>query len=115
MKSNVNFSDFVDSFKDMDRENNFSYKGKEALYNYLIELEEDTGQELNLDVIAICCDYSEYKNLDEYLKDYSNQHEKSEDESEEEFKTRIEEEINDKTTLIKFSDDLNEGFIIQQY
>ena len=29
------------------------------LYEFLIEMEQDTGEELELDVIAICCDFSE--------------------------------------------------------
>jgi len=68
-----------------------------------------------LDVISICCDFSEYKNIEEYIKDYSNQHEeKTEDETEEEYSEKIEEEISEKTTLIKFREDIDEGFIIKQ-
>jgi hypothetical protein len=37
------------------------------------------------------------------------------EEQREEFKAKIEEEISDKTTLIKFGDDLDEGFIIGSY
>ena len=43
---------------------NFTYEGLECLYNYLIDFEQDTDTEIELDVIALCCDYSEYKNLD---------------------------------------------------
>ena len=113
---------FISRFEDYKRvetlENpngNFSYKGLRALFEYL---EETTDEEnpLKLDVIALCCDFAEYKNLAEYLKDYSNQHDKkTEDETDEEFLNRIEEEINDETILIRFSEDLNEGFIIGQY
>ncbi len=113
---------FISRFEDYKRvetaENpngNFSYKGLRALFNYL-DAAYDEENPLKLDVIALCCDFSEYKNLNEYLNDYDNQHEKkTEKETDDEFKTRIEEEINDKTTLIKFSDDLDEGFIIGQY
>lgn len=37
------------------------------------------------------------------------------EEYDEEFYERMEAEINFRTTLIKFDDDLNEGFIIQQF
>lgn len=114
---------FISRFEDYKRvstlENqngNFTYKGLRALFEYLDELSEDTGENITLDVIALCCDYNEYKDLDEYLNDYPNNHEpKQEDETNEEFINRIEEEINENTTLIKFDDDLNEGFIIGIY
>lgn len=68
MKENVNFGRFVDAFRI--RKESFSYKGLEALYDYLIEMEEDTGQETELDVIALCCEYTEYESLGDVQKDY---------------------------------------------
>lgn len=59
MKTTVNFSDFVDAFRVYEREDNFSYEGKRALFDYLEQLEEDTGEEMELDVIALCCDWNE--------------------------------------------------------
>jgi len=113
---------FINRFEDYKRvqtkENpsgNFSYKGLRCLFKFL---EETTTEEnpLKLDVIGLCCDFNEYEDLQDYLKDYSNTHEeKEEEETEEDFKIRIEEEINENTTLIKFGDDLDEGFIIQGY
>ena len=70
MKQTVNITDFVNAFEKM-RPSNFTYEGLECLYNYLIDYERDTNTEIELDVIALCCDYSEYKNLDEYKKNYS--------------------------------------------
>ena len=46
--------------------NNFSREGLKALYGYLSELEN-----LELDVIAICCEYAEYESFDELIADYS--------------------------------------------
>ena len=46
----------------------------ECLYNYLIDYERDTNTEIELDVIALCCDYSEWDNLEEYRKNYSSIH-----------------------------------------
>ena len=40
--------------------NNFSYDGKKALFKYLEEFEEDTGEKIEFDYIVLCCDYSEY-------------------------------------------------------
>jgi hypothetical protein len=58
MKTTVNFSEFRDSFQEI-RPDNFSYDGQKILFNYFEEFEEDTGEEFELDVIAICCDFSE--------------------------------------------------------
>jgi hypothetical protein len=59
MKTTVDFSDFRDAFRDHDRENNYTHEGLMMLFEYLEELEGDTGEEIELDVIAICCDYDE--------------------------------------------------------
>lgn len=58
MKQTINVSEFRDAFRRMDR-NNFSYEALGILFEYFDNLEEDTGEEMELDVIAICCDYNE--------------------------------------------------------
>lgn len=59
MKQTITFSDFTDAFRDSGRENQFSYDAKRVIYDYLTMLEDDCGIEMELDVIAICCDFSE--------------------------------------------------------
>jgi len=112
---------FISRFEDYKRvetaENqngNFSYKGLRCLFEYL----DDTYTEenpLKLDVISLCCDFSEYKNGTEFLNDYNTELKKDDFDEIEDFWNAVEEEINDKTSLIKFGDDLNEGFIIANY
>lgn len=68
MKQTVQFSDFYDAFQRI-RPNNFSYEGLQALFEYLEQYEEDTGEELELDVIALCCDFSEYT-AEEFQQEY---------------------------------------------
>jgi len=58
MKQTINEYQFRDAFMAM-RPENFSYEGLTALYGYLEQYEEDTGEEIELDVIAICCDFAE--------------------------------------------------------
>ena len=70
MKATVNKTDFIDAFNKL-RPDNFSYEGLDALYDYLENFEEDTDKEIELDVIAFCCEYSEYKDLEEYKQSYS--------------------------------------------
>lgn len=60
MKTTVTVSDFHDAFRAYDRLDNFSYAGREALFEYLEEQEKDLGEEHELDVIALCCDFSEF-------------------------------------------------------
>jgi antirestriction protein len=62
MKQTVYLDDFRQAFHNMDRGNQFSYEGLELLYDYLEECDED----MELDVIALCCDFSECS-LDEFL------------------------------------------------
>lgn len=58
MKTTVYLNEFRDYFNQI-RPNNFSYEGLGILFEYLEQYEEDTGEELELDVIALCCDFSE--------------------------------------------------------
>ena len=70
MKRTINEHDFVDAFQGTDYQNQFSYEGKVALYEYLTELEDSTGFEIELDMIALCCEYTEYENFYEFRDDY---------------------------------------------
>lgn len=58
MKTTVNFSNFVDAFRRYDRYDQFGYDALRIIFDYLEEYEDSTGEEIELDVIAICCDYS---------------------------------------------------------
>ena len=41
----------------------WTYAGALALAEYLEQFEDDTGEEMELDVVAIRCDFSEYASL----------------------------------------------------
>ena len=70
MKTNVSFYDFERAFSDMGRQDQFSYEGKRALFEWFEQLDEDCGTETELDVIAICCEFCEYENLAAFQADY---------------------------------------------
>jgi len=71
MYLNVSEHDFINnSNKYNQHKDNFSYDGKKALYKYLVDLEEDTGVEMEMDWIAICCDYTEWDSEQELLEYY---------------------------------------------
>ena len=69
MFTQVSETNFIDAFKAL-RPDNFSYQGLQALYAHLEDYETDTGTPVEMDVIAICCEYSEYPNLDALLTEY---------------------------------------------
>lgn len=72
MKTTINIHDFREAFRLAGRQNQFSRDGFEDLFEYLEQYEDDCGVELELDVIAICCDFSEdsWKNIaDDYCID----------------------------------------------
>ena len=69
MYQRITFFDFCDAFWRADRAEQFSYDGKRALFDHLEQLEEDTGEKIELDVIALCCEYAE-ATVDELIDEY---------------------------------------------
>ena len=55
-----------DEFRRFDRQNTFSYEGMELLYDFL----ENLGEDIELDVISLCCDYSE-ETAEDIAQNYS--------------------------------------------
>ena len=70
MKTSVSFYDFRNAFERMDRANQFSRDGLSKLFDYLESYEDETGEEIELDVIALCCDYCE-STFAEVAQDFS--------------------------------------------
>ena len=103
MYDTVNFNQFNDWFiKDNSNyKNNFSYEGRKALFDYLEKLEDDTGEKIEFDPIALCCEYSEYENIQEFWNDYDK----------EDYPTI--DKIEDNTAVIKIQD--SNKFIIQSF
>lgn len=102
MKQIIGFCQFTDAFGDMGRKDQFTYKGLKALYESLKQYEEDCGVEMELDVIALCCEYTEYESLEEFQDAYDN----------EQICYQTLEDIEDQTTVIKID---NDSFIIQDF
>ena len=70
MYQSINFSQFCDSFHGTSHEHNFSYEGKRALFDYLEQLEDDTETKIELDTVALCCDYTEFDSLEDIQAEY---------------------------------------------
>ena len=58
MKTTITKSSFIDAFRTMGRFDQFGYDALSILFDYFEDMEADTGEEMELDVIAICCEYA---------------------------------------------------------
>ena len=75
MKTKVTEYDFIEAFYRFDRASQFGYDiGLRALYQYLTDLEQDTGHEYELDVIALCCDFIYFDSTAAYNDQYGTAH-----------------------------------------
>jgi len=97
MRQPINQYQFAQEFQRI-RPNQFTYEGLKALFDWFEEYETETETEIELDVIRICCDWSEYANLKEFQNDYG--------------KKYTLETIQENTILIPID---SESFIIQQF
>ena len=79
MKKTISRSEFIEEFDNYNRADNFSNAGRAALFDYFEELESDCGVAIEFDVIAICCEFSEYEDLAEFQADYGKDYEDLDD------------------------------------
>ena len=108
MIENVTFSDFCDRFKSYGRTDHFTYDGLQALFHHLEEYESATDEQIELDVIALCCDYTQYDNFTDLQANYSNIDLLAD------YSNIIDmEELQDRTTVIEIPG--SESFIIQNF
>ena len=99
MKQTITENDFVSAFADCGREDNFSVEGRLALSEFITDLDEQCEPETELDVVALCCEFSEWENLEEFQQNYGSEYESMQD-------------ISDNTLLIQIDD---ERFITQDF
>jgi hypothetical protein len=78
MKITVNLHQFRDAFYKIGRGNQFSYQGLEVLFNALEAYEEGLSEELELDPIAVCCDFYEIS-FEDFAKEHNLDQEDMED------------------------------------
>lgn len=111
MKQTVDFSIFERAFRDYDRYDNFGYAGLKALFEYIEDIEEDTGEEIELDVVALCCDYTQYDTAVEAAEELIADFEREENETDEDYEKRALEELRDNTTVIEYDG----GIIVRSF
>jgi len=111
MIDSVTEQEFVLRFDKIGRSENFTPWGRVALFNYLEEYEEETGQQIEFDPIALCCEFSEYESLEELNEAYGKEFEDLE-------------EVRDYTHVIEVEvigvvegelSRYNKGFIVQDW
>jgi len=107
MKQTVYRSDFENAFKSL-RPENFSYEGLGVLFEYLENWEADAGEDLELDVIAICCDFAE-GSWQSIAADYSI--EIDENENEDEQAEQVRQYLEDEGVLVG---EVSGGFVYRQ-
>lgn len=61
--------DFVHLFNEYNRSDNFTIEGRVALYEYYNDLSDELGEDIETDIIAICCEWTEFKNFADAKKD----------------------------------------------
>jgi len=113
MKRTINVHEFRDAFRDYGRDDSFSYNGLGALFDWLEELEDDWGEDIELDVIGLCCDFSEHDSALECIKDlgYDGPDAGEEDDTEEDRESLALQWLYDRTTVIEFDG----GIIVQGF
>lgn len=71
MKQYISKHDFREAFRQSDsRKDQFSYGALGAIFDYYEMLEEDCGMSIELDIIATCCEFTEYDNAIEAASEY---------------------------------------------
>lgn len=100
-------TDVADALR-RDEYGGWSWAGAQAMARYLEQVEEDLGEEMELDVVAIRCDYSEHASLREWAEGYFGGNNWREDAglnettTDEEDEQILREYIEDNGTLIEF-------------
>lgn len=59
MIQTIGKSKFIDAFSNMGRAEQFSYDALCAMFEYIESYEDDSGEQVELDVIALCCEWAE--------------------------------------------------------
>ena len=105
MKTTVNEFEFIEAFRRYNRFDQFGATALRSLFSYLEDLEDDTGEEIELDVIDLCCNYSVDTVLDiaeSYRIDIAGM-------DEEEARNAVLDYLNDQTSVV---DDDCDGLIL---
>ncbi len=107
MKMTLTESDFLRAWAGSSRADQFPRDALRAMFEYLEDLERDTGEEMELDIIALCCDWTAWDTAREAATEYGyDPEEQEEDETADDYAQRVEdgalEWLNDETHVIEY-------------
>ena len=111
MKIIVTESMFVEQFKRV-RPDNFSRAALEALFAHFEEQENDHKEQFECDVIAICCEWTEYDSALEAAEAYGFKAKESEDERADMSERDALEFLQDNTTVLDLG---TNGVVVLNY
>jgi len=113
MKITVTESMFCEQFKRA-RPENFTNAALEALFAYYEEIEQGSGEEMELDVVAICCDWTEYDSALEASESYGFKAKDAGDDERADMNERAALEfLTDETTVLEFGE--GNGVVVLNY
>ena len=108
MKTTVSQYDFTEAFRTMGRGDQFSYEALKLLFDWFEDMDESCDTETELDVIAICCEFTE-DTWEAIADSYSI--DTSDCEDDDESKQAVEEYLLENTSLVGV---LNDGSMVYQ-
>ena len=88
----------------------WSYAGARALVEHIEQIEEDTGEEIEFDRVALRCEYAEYESAREAAKECGWEPDEDDADNDDAEKAALK-WLTDRTTVISF----NGGVIVQQF
>jgi hypothetical protein len=59
MIQTISIYDFRVAFKRYGRSDQFSHEGLKLIFDYIEEYEQSAGEQVELDVVALCCEWAE--------------------------------------------------------
>lgn len=99
MKTTLTERDFIEAFRAYHCYDKFSFEALELLFAYFEDCAAATGEEIELDVIGICCEFSE-SDVDDIIEDNQIYVENLDEERE-----AVRRFLNDRTALVGETDD----------
>ena len=103
-------SQIVDALR-QDDNSGWSADGAWALAEWLEDMAEETGEPIELDVVALRCEFSEYETAGECTKNYSISPQQEKYNDDEEWEAACLAWLQDNTCVIEF----NGGIIVQDF
>lgn len=99
-------------FEDYGRGKSFSNEAYDALFDYLDQFSNDSGEDVRVDVIGLCGDFNEYDSLEDLYNNYSYSYDSSEPDFENIDEYDFLEWINARTFVIEL---YNGGYLIESF